>query len=90
MPSSAPQQSFDPTLFNPQAIRDEILGEKKDGSKKKTKVKEGTLRAAGGETWFDDKMDFWAKDDFRIFVGNLGPEVGYPTFLVLIRRHAAK
>lgn len=73
--SSGQQQSFNPTLFDPQAIRDEILGEKKDGTKKKKKVKEGALRAAGGETWFDDKMDFWAPNDFRIFVGNLGPEV---------------
>jgi hypothetical protein len=73
--SSSAQQSFDPGLFNPQAIREEILGEKKEGTKKKKKPKEGVLRAAGGETWIDDKLDFWEKDDFRIFVGNLGPEV---------------
>lgn len=67
-------QPFHPTLFNPASIREEILAEKKDGSRKK-KPKEGVLRAAGGETWIDDKMDFWPPNDFRIFVGNLGPEV---------------
>lgn len=55
-------------------LREEILSEKKE-SKRKKKPKEGVLRAAGGETWIDDKMDVWPANDFRIFVGNLGPEV---------------
>ena len=57
------------------ALRQEILSEKKDGSKKKKKPKDGQLRFAGGEAWVDDKMDVWPEGDFRIFVGNLGPEV---------------
>jgi hypothetical protein len=66
---------FNPASFDAEALRAEILGEKKDGSKKKKRPKEGQLRFAGGESWIDDKMDFWAPNDFRIFVGNLGPEV---------------
>ena len=61
-------------LLDPEMLREEILSEKKD-SKRKKKPKEGVLRAAGGETWIDDKMDVWPANDFRIFVGNLGPEV---------------
>ena len=61
-------------LLDPEMLREEILSEKKD-SKRKKKPKEGILRAAGGETWIDDKMDVWPANDFRIFVGNLGPEV---------------
>lgn len=67
-------------LLDPEMLREEILSEKKD-SKRKKKPKEGVLRAAGGETWIDDKMDVWPANDFRIFVGNLGPEVLFYAFL---------
>ena len=38
-------------------------------------AEEGQLRMAGGEKWVDDKMELRPENDFRIFVGNLGPEV---------------
>lgn len=72
--SSGKHQAYAPMLLDPEMLREEILSEKKD-SKRKKKPKEGILRAAGGETWIDDKMDVWPANDFRIFVGNLGPEV---------------
>lgn len=82
-PAAAPQQryptgGFDPTALDPEALRAEILGEKKSGSAKRKAPKEGQLRVAGGETWIDDKLDIWPENDFRIFVGNLGPEVRTP------------
>jgi RNA recognition motif-containing protein len=33
------------------------------------------LRRAAGKTWTDDSLADWPTNDFRIFVGNLGPEV---------------
>jgi hypothetical protein len=33
------------------------------------------LRTAGGEVWEDPTLAEWSKDDYRIFVGNLGHEV---------------
>ncbi|KAJ1912280.1 hypothetical protein H4219_005662 [Mycoemilia scoparia] len=42
------------------------------GSKKKRKK---LLRSAGGEVWEDSTLDEWPANDFRIFVGDLGPEV---------------
>ena len=32
-------------------------------------------RTAAGKTWVDKSLDDWPDDDFRIFVGSLGPEV---------------
>jgi RNA recognition motif. (a.k.a. RRM, RBD, or RNP domain) len=32
-------------------------------------------RRAGGQTWIDPTLADWPTDDFRLFVGNLGPEV---------------
>jgi hypothetical protein len=40
----------------------------------KVKVKK-ILRTAGGEVWEDPTLAEWSKDDYRIFVGNLGHEV---------------
>ncbi len=31
-------------------------------------------RVAGGEKWIDTSLGEWPDNDFRIFVGNLGPE----------------
>eukprot|EP01125_Pyxidicula_operculata_P001514 TRINITY_DN1137_c0_g1_i2.p1 TRINITY_DN1137_c0_g1~~TRINITY_DN1137_c0_g1_i2.p1 ORF type:complete len:245 (+),score=42.48 TRINITY_DN1137_c0_g1_i2:37-771(+) len=33
------------------------------------------LRSAAGEVWIDDTLTKWPKDDYRIFVGNLGNDV---------------
>lgn len=34
-----------------------------------------TLRVAAGKVWKDPAMSDWPEDDYRVFVGNLGPEV---------------
>jgi hypothetical protein len=72
---TAAAEAFNPAAFDADALRKEILSEKKESSKKKKKPKDGQLRFAGGESWVDDKLDVWPPNDFRIFVGNLGPEV---------------
>ncbi|KAJ1832454.1 hypothetical protein LPJ73_007997 [Coemansia sp. RSA 2703] len=33
------------------------------------------VRMAGGEVWEDTTLDDWPEDDFRLFAGDLGPEV---------------
>ena len=68
---------FDPASLD--ALRESILAEPKDSknSKKKEKKEGATMRIAGGEVWYDDTLDSWPKNDFRIFVGNLGPEVRF-------------
>ena len=33
------------------------------------------VRQAAGKTWVDEKIGTWPDNDFRLFVGNLGPEV---------------
>jgi hypothetical protein len=78
-PQPAAPPAFDPMKLDPNALREEILAEKKEGTAKKKKPKEGVLRMAGGEKWVDDKLDVWPENDFRIFVGNLGPEVWFFT-----------
>ncbi|WPT16936.1 RNA-binding protein 42 [Picochlorum sp. SENEW3] len=35
----------------------------------------GVIRQAAGRRWVDPKLLEWPENDFRIFVGNLGPEV---------------
>lgn len=35
----------------------------------------GVVREAAGERWVDPNLAQWPEGDFRIFVGNLGPEV---------------
>lgn len=38
-------------------------------------IKKKTLRVAAGEVWRDPTLADWPEDDYRVFVGNLGPEV---------------
>lgn len=45
-----------------------------DGKKKKEK-KKTFVRVAGGTVWEDDSLLDWDKDDFRLFVGDIGNEV---------------
>ncbi|KAJ1745906.1 hypothetical protein LPJ58_005904 [Coemansia sp. RSA 1591] len=33
------------------------------------------VRMAGGQVWEDSKLDEWPTDDYRLFAGDLGPEV---------------
>jgi hypothetical protein len=40
-----------------------------------TTKKKSHVRTAAGQTWVDPSLDEWPENDFRIFVGNLGPEV---------------
>ena len=49
-------------------------------SKQKTQAKDakkpiGIVREAAGKRWVDPNLVEWPENDFRIFVGNLGPEV---------------
>ncbi|ORY53046.1 hypothetical protein BCR33DRAFT_711434 [Rhizoclosmatium globosum] len=54
-------------------------------------TKKKILRAAGGEVWEDESMLEWDPNDFRLFCGDLGNEVGdelltrtfskYPSFV---------
>ena len=46
-----------------------------DGGSEQPKRKRNHIREAGGTRWVDNSLDEWPKDDFRIFVGNLGWEV---------------
>jgi hypothetical protein len=39
------------------------------------KKKKGQLREAAGQRWRDPTLDEWPKNDFRIFVGDLGNDV---------------
>ncbi len=45
-------------------------------AKEKEKEKEKNVRMAGGKVWKDDSLAEWAEGDYRIFVGDLGNEVG--------------
>jgi len=47
---------------------------KDDKPKEATKAKK-IIRAAGGVVWEDPTLAEWSKDDYRLFVGNLGHEV---------------
>jgi hypothetical protein len=47
---------------------------KQEKPKAKVHVKK-ILRSAGGEIWEDSTLAEWSKDDYRLFVGNLGHEV---------------
>lgn len=37
--------------------------------------KRRTVRMAGGQVWEDTTLDDWPTDDYRLFAGDLGPEV---------------
>merc|ERR1719204_1382953 len=45
------------------------------------------LREAAGKTWVDTSMDEWPKDDFRIFVGDLGNEVSDATLTAAFAKY---
>ncbi|KAJ2788138.1 hypothetical protein GGI15_000159 [Coemansia interrupta] len=47
---------------------------KTDGDKHNSK-KRRIVRMAGGEVWEDATLDDWPDNDFRLFAGDLGPEV---------------
>jgi hypothetical protein len=38
-------------------------------------VKRPLIRTAAGESWVDPTLEAWPENDYRIFVGNFGPEV---------------
>ncbi|KAJ2077808.1 hypothetical protein H4R24_004908 [Coemansia sp. RSA 988] len=46
-------------------------GSKSQNQQKKRRV----VRMAGGQVWEDPQLDSWPTDDYRLFVGDLGPEV---------------
>jgi len=49
--------------------------EKEKDKKKEPAIYRPPTRAGGGMEWDDPTLHEWAKDDHRIFVGNLGNEV---------------
>ena len=55
----------------------------------KNPVKQGSLRSAGGEVWVDPKLDEWDERDYRIFCGNLGPEVTDSVLLNAFKRYTS-
>jgi hypothetical protein len=38
-------------------------------------AKKPQVRAIGGHVWVDESLEDWPENDFRLFVGDLGPEV---------------
>lgn len=46
-------------------------------------------RSAAGETWVDPTLDAWPENDFRLFVGNFGPEVSEEMLAAPFRRFAS-
>jgi len=52
-------------------------------------AKEVCLRQAAGKTWVDKSMDDWQKDDFRIFVGDLGNEVSDATLTAAFAKYSS-
>ncbi|KAJ2064446.1 RNA-binding protein 42 [Coemansia sp. S146] len=54
----------------------DATGEQPDNSGKgKHAKKRRIVRMAGGQVWEDSTLDEWPADDYRLFVGDLGPEV---------------
>ena len=45
------------------------------------------VRRAAGKIWFDETLDEWPKDDFRIFAGDLGNEVTDDTLANAFRKY---
>ncbi|KAJ2755665.1 RNA-binding protein 42 [Coemansia pectinata] len=61
------------STFGPVA---DATGEQPDNSGKgKHAKKRRIVRMAGGQVWEDSTLDEWPADDYRLFVGDLGPEV---------------
>lgn len=52
-------------------------------------AKKVCLRQAAGKTWVDKSMDDWSKDDFRIFVGDLGNEVSDATLTAAFAKYSS-
>ncbi|PIA16973.1 hypothetical protein COEREDRAFT_41722 [Coemansia reversa NRRL 1564] len=55
-----------------------LVSSKKDNSGTKSQnqqKKRRVVRMAGGQVWEDSQLDNWPTDDYRLFVGDLGPEV---------------
>ncbi|KAL3316588.1 RNA-binding protein 42 [Cichlidogyrus casuarinus] len=47
------------------------------------------LRIAAGQVWNDPTLNEWDKDDFRIFCGDLGPEVTDETLIKVFSRFSS-
>jgi len=72
--------------FKPQQIKSDPHAIKRDssGNSKLSDVsaayikmkKRKLIRAAGGQTWEDPSLNEWDPDDYRLFCGDLGNEVG--------------
>ncbi|KAJ2746275.1 RNA-binding protein 42 [Coemansia sp. BCRC 34301] len=50
-------------------------GQPENSGKGKHPKKRRIVRMAGGQVWEDLSLDEWPEDDYRLFVGDLGPEV---------------
>jgi RNA recognition motif-containing protein len=76
-PSIGPQL---PTSSASDMTRTQALyGAAAAAKEKEKKEKEKNVRMAGGKVWTDDTLADWAEGDYRIFVGDLGNEVGDET-----------
>ncbi|KAJ1732761.1 hypothetical protein LPJ61_001898 [Coemansia biformis] len=54
------------------AAREEVRG---GSSSKQYQRKRRIVRMAGGQVWEDASLDDWPTDDYRLFAGDLGPDV---------------
>merc|ERR1719320_231693 len=84
------------TLPMPVAMMDPKLMEPPTATKKsrcRTKKmiasREVCLRSSAGVTWVDNTLDEWPKDDFRIFVGDLGNEVSDATLSAAFSKYSS-
>ncbi|KAI7834617.1 hypothetical protein BX661DRAFT_175205 [Kickxella alabastrina] len=50
-------------------------GDGKEGKDGKSNKKRRIVRMAGGQVWEDATLDKWPTDDYRLFAGDLGPEM---------------
>ncbi|KAJ2385804.1 RNA-binding protein 42, partial [Coemansia sp. RSA 2611] len=56
-------------------VADGADGQPDNSGKGKHAKKRRIVRMAGGQVWEDSTLDEWPTDDYRLFVGDLGPEV---------------
>lgn len=54
-----------------------------------TSKKDVTRRKAAGQTWVDPTLADWPDDDFRVFVGNLAPEVSDEALSAAFRKFSS-
>ena len=66
-------------------IRPQADEEKKEVGPKK----DITRRRAAGETWVDPTLADWPDDDFRVFVGDLAPEVSDEALSAAFHRYSS-